>query len=100
MPGFPNEYNKVELPLIHQLQQMGWTWLNNANADTTVPYLTEPESFRQVLLLDRLRDDLKRLNPDENGQPWLDERRISQAISELDRPGTPNLFEDNANLFL
>jgi type I restriction enzyme R subunit len=46
------DYTLVELPFIEQLQQMGWDYLEG---DTGVPYLTERENFRQVLLTDRLR---------------------------------------------
>ena len=99
MTQLPNEYRKVEIPFIQQLQAMGWTWLNNKDGDTAVPYLTERENFRQVLLFDRLRDALKRINRDENDQPWLDDRRISIAVSELDRPGAVNLLEANEHVY-
>ncbi|MCB8978615.1 MAG: type I restriction endonuclease subunit R [Ardenticatenaceae bacterium] len=99
MSVLPNEYRKVELPFIQQLQAMGWTWLNDADGDTSIPYLTERDSFRQVLLFDRLRDALKRINPNEDGQPWLDDRRLSIAISELDRPGALNLLEKNEKVY-
>lgn len=78
---------------------MGWTWLNDADGDTYVPALTERDSFRQVLLVDRLRAALRRINTDEVGRPWLDDQRITQAVSELDRPGTVNLFETNERVY-
>ncbi len=86
------EYRKVEHPFIRQLQALGWDYLKG---DTGVPYLTERESFRQVLLTDRLRDALRRINRDDAGQPWLDDARITQAVSRLDRLGTPHLMEAN-----
>jgi len=46
------EYTLVERPFIEQLQTLGWDYLEG---DTGVPYLTERESFRQVLLTGRLR---------------------------------------------
>jgi type I restriction enzyme R subunit len=46
------DYTLVELPFIEQLQAMGWDYLPG---DTGVPYLTERENFRQVLLTGRLR---------------------------------------------
>jgi hypothetical protein len=46
------ERAKVERPLIEQLQQLGWDYLEG---DTDVPYLTERENFGQVLLTGRLR---------------------------------------------
>lgn len=50
-----SEYTQVELPFIEQLHSMGWTYLED---DAGVSYLTEQESFRQVLLTGRLREAL------------------------------------------
>jgi type I restriction enzyme R subunit len=87
-----DEYTDVELPFIQQLQAMGWDYLEG---DTGVPYLTERENFRQVLLTDRLREAVARINLDEEGQPWLDETRVTQVVSRLERLGVPKLMEAN-----
>lgn len=76
-----NEYTLVEQPLIDQLTHMGWQHLLG---DTDVPYLTERQSFREMLLTGRLRAALRRINLDASGQPWLDDTRINQAVSTLD----------------
>ena len=86
------EYTQVECPFIEQLQQLGWDYLEG---DTGVPYLTERETFRQVLLTGRLREALTRINLDENGEPWLDEVRINQAVVRLERLGKPKLIGAN-----
>jgi len=86
------EYDLVERPFIEQLRQMGWDYLPG---DKDVPYLTERENFRQVLLVGRLREALARINLDESGKPWLDEPRIAQAVGRLERLGKPNLMEAN-----
>jgi type I restriction enzyme R subunit len=91
-PSSTPEYVKVELPFIEQLQALGWDYLPG---DVAVPYLTERETFRQVLLRDRLRDALRRINLDEADQPWLDEARVTQAVSALERLGYPSLLENN-----
>ena len=87
-----NEEQQVELPLIGQLEGMGWQHLPG---DIDVPYLTERESFREVLLRDRLRAALKRINLDDDGQPWLDDSRANQALGMLERLGAPRLMEAN-----
>jgi type I restriction enzyme R subunit len=86
------EYSKTERPFIKHLQALGWDYLPG---DTGVPYLTERESFRHVLLLDRLREALSRINLDEAGNPWLDDARITQAVGQLQRPGKPKLMAAN-----
>ena len=60
-----NELTTVELPLIQQLQGIGWDY---KEGDRDVPYLTERETFRQVLLTDRLSRAIHRINLDEDGQ--------------------------------
>ena len=87
-----NEEQQVERPLIEQLKGMGWQHLPG---DIDVPYLTERERFREVLLRDRLRAALKRINLDEEGQPWLDDSRANQALGALERLGAPKLMEAN-----
>ena len=60
-----------------------------------MPYLTERESFREVLLLNRLRDAIRRINVDGDGEPWLDDAKISQAVSALERLGEHKVMEAN-----
>lgn len=92
MTSLPNEYTQVELPFVEQLKAMGWEHLAG---DVDVPYLTERNSFRDVLLVGRLRDAVRRINLDGDGQPWLDEGRITQAVGALERLGAHKLMEAN-----
>ncbi len=92
MPQLPNEYTEVEQPLIAQLEGLGWQHLPG---DVDVPYLTEREGFRQVLLLGRLREAIRRINVDDAGQPWLDGPRLNQAVGALERLGSIKLMEAN-----
>lgn len=70
---------------------MGWQWLEG---DTDVPEFTERESFREVLLKERLAAALRRLNR-RDGQPWLDEARIARAIRDLEQAPGHRLMEIN-----
>jgi len=91
MTTAPNEYIRVELPLIQQLKGMGWSHIEG---DIDVPYLTERQSFRETLLAERLKQAIHRLNRDDDDQPWL-EGRINRAIGDLERLGTAKLMEAN-----
>ena len=70
-----SEYHRMELPIIEQLRSLGWDTLEG---DTGVPHLTERRTFRQVLLIERPRHAVRRINLDEAGHPWLDDARITQ----------------------
>jgi hypothetical protein len=91
MPDLPDERTKVELPLIAQFRGMGW---RHIESDTEVPAFTERESFRDVLLVRRLRAALRRINR-EDGRPWLDDSRIAEALGALERLGASRLMEAN-----
>lgn len=86
------EFERVEQPFIDQLVAMGWKF-TTGNLDNSS--VTGRENFRQVLLLEDLRKALVRINLDEKGDPWLDDARVSQAVSALQRPGVQKLMEAN-----
>jgi len=90
--SIPDEYTKVERPLIEQLKSLGW---QHIEGDIDVPYLTERDSFREVLVAGRLREAVRRINIDENGDEWLDDSRISHAVGALERLGAVKLVEAN-----
>jgi len=96
MTQSPDEKTYVEIPFIEQLKGMGW---DHIEGDIDVPYLTERDSFRDVLLTDRLRTAVKRINFDDNGNLWLNDDRVSQVVSALERISAPKLMEANKKAF-
>lgn len=95
MVGRGVEYERVELPLIRQLVGLAWEHVEGSTQD---PALTGRESFREVILAGRLRDGLRRINRGPDGNPWLDDSRLSQAASVLLRPRATRLIEVNQEL--
>ncbi len=81
-----DERAKVELPFLAQLEGMGW---EHIEGDRQVADFTFRSSFRQVLLLPRLRRLIRSINVDESGEPWLDDARIDAAVNTLERLGGP-----------
>ncbi|MFH1514561.1 MAG: hypothetical protein ABIG42_03790 [bacterium] len=71
---------------------MDWEFIQG---DEFVEYVTERENFRQVLLQERLRKAIHRINVDEEGNPWLVESRINDTVNQLERLGTHNLMKSN-----
>lgn len=94
MSGGP-EYTEVELPLINQLYAQGWMHIEGSKSD---PSVTGRDNFREPLLEDRLRAKLREINLDPDGQPWLDDARISEAISSLTRTDRGSLIEINQRM--
>lgn len=99
MAGSGPEYTFTELPTLEQLQKMkdlpgGLGW-EHIEADPLATNPIERTDYHEVLLLNRLRCTLRAINLDATGQPWLDDRRITQAISYLERLGPGKLMEKN-----
>lgn len=85
------EYEIVEKPFCQQLAAMGWEWIEG---DPDLPESTERTTSRDVLLRGRLATKLREINL-RNGQPWLDDARIEEAIRSLERAAGHRLMEVN-----
>ncbi len=96
MAQSPDEKTYVEIPFIEQLKGMGW---DHIEGDIDVPYLAERDSFRDVLLTARLRKAIKRINLDDEGKSWLDDDRINEVVSRLQRISAPKLLEANKEVY-
>ena len=96
MAQTPDEKTYVEIPFIEQLKGMDW---DHIEGDIDVPYLTERESFRDVLLTKRLRRAIKKINLDDEGKPWLDDDRINEVASRLERISASKLMEANKEAY-
>src|SRR6266516_1790720 len=83
------EEQGVELPLLAQLCAMGWLEVA-ADADGRT-------SLRETVLSDRLRAAMRRINL-RDGQPWLDDTRLAQALGPLLRPQASSLIDVNREL--
>jgi type I restriction enzyme R subunit len=87
------EYALVERPLIEQLKSIGWQHLAGAEHGAVVPMfpgMSARRSFDEVVLDDKLRDAIKRINGS-----WLDDLKISQAFNALTRVPAASLLEAN-----
>lgn len=89
------EYIHVEKPTIDQLVNTGWQYIAG---DWDKPEITERENFKQVLLSDRLKAAVKRINLGDRGNPWLDDTQVNAAVSQLERLGTSRLMEANQDV--
>jgi type I restriction enzyme R subunit len=86
------EYIYVEKPTIDQLISMGWQHIEGSWDN---PQVTDRENFKQVLISHSLKTAIKRINLDDNGNPWLDDTQVNAAVSQLERLGAQRLMEAN-----
>lgn len=81
----------VEKPFVEQLLAMGW---RHVEGDLDTPARTGRSSFAEVVQEGALRRQLRALNL-HDGQPWLDEERLSQAVGAISRIADHRLMEAN-----
>ena len=87
-----DEYTIVEAPAIEQLKKLGYIHIQG---DALSPDITNPErsSWRDVVLVNRLRSSLKRINP------WLSEDNLNKAVHDLTFINQASLIESNKWLY-
>ena len=85
------EYTDVEKPFIDQLVWQGWEYLAGSVDD---PAVTHRESFAQVIMEPLLRERLRRLSL-RDGEPWVDETRLDQAVAAITRLPASKPLEAN-----
>ncbi len=90
------ELDDVERPFVTQLQALGWHYLDGSTAGgLDTPAATGRTGFAEVIQEGVLRERLSALNPGPNGQAWLDDARLSEAVAAITRLGTHKLMEAN-----
>ncbi|MCL1077277.1 type I restriction endonuclease subunit R [Parashewanella spongiae] len=91
-----DELNKVELPAIEQLQQLGWNYIHGAdltpdalNADG----LSARAYMRDVVLIEQLNAAIKRINP------WISDENLNKVSREITHPNFAGLMEYNHAIY-
>ena len=85
-----NEYTDVELPAIELLQSLGYTYIDGHELDEKS---AERSSLREVILEQRLRTSLKRINP------WISEDNLNKVVREITIINKASLLEANQHFY-
>ncbi|HHF0071588.1 TPA: type I restriction endonuclease subunit R [Pseudomonas aeruginosa] len=85
------ELEDVEKPFVAQLQGLNWQHTEGSLDD---PAITGRSSFSEVIQRAALAERLRAINL-RDGQPWLDEQRIAEALAAITRVGAGKLMEAN-----
>ena len=77
-----DEYDKVELPALEQLQSLGWNYIHGSQLSPEES--TERSYYRDVALEDRLSNSILRINP------WINDAMhpTNATIAHSSRPVT------------
>ena len=82
-----DEFDKVELPALEQLQSLGWSYVEGAKLSPEES--DERSSFKDVVLEKQLTTSIKRINP------WINNKNLSKVVRDLTKTQYPNLIEAN-----
>ncbi|VVM57894.1 hypothetical protein PS645_01099 [Pseudomonas fluorescens] len=85
------ELEDVEKPFVAQLQGQGW---RHVEGSLDTPSVSGRSSFAEVIQDAMLRERLRAINL-RDGQPWLDDQRIAEALAAITRLGAGKLMEAN-----
>ena len=86
-----DEFDKVELPAIEQLQSIGWEYVKGD--DLSPDNSSERSSFKEVVLEQRLSNNIKRINP------WISEQNLQKVAKDLTKTQYTNLIEANQSIW-
>ncbi|MDB4230041.1 type I restriction endonuclease subunit R [Paracoccaceae bacterium] len=86
-----DEFDKVELPAIEQLQSLGWDYIKGE--DLSPDNSSERSSFKEVVLEKRLLDSIKRINP------WISDQNLHKVVKDLTKTQYSNLIEANQSIW-
>ncbi|MDC3394406.1 type I restriction endonuclease subunit R [Planktomarina temperata] len=82
-----DEFDKVELPAIEQLQSLGWTYVKGE--DLSPDKSSERTSLKEVVLENRLSAKIKHINP------WISDQNLHKVVKDLTKTQYTNLIEAN-----
>ena len=85
-----NEVEKVELPAIEQLKQLGWTYIHGADL---TPEAGARAYLRDVVLAEQLNSAIKRINP------WVSDENLKKVSRNITHPIFAGLMEYNHAIY-
>lgn len=85
-----DEYDKVELPAIEQLQQLGWKYEHGSKLGVDND---ERAFLRDVILTKRLEASIQRINP------WISAENLRKVMRDLTHPNFAGLMEYNHAIY-
>ena len=86
-----NEYTDVEQPAIELLQELGYTYVDGKTLSPDAS--DERSSWRDVILEQRLRASLMKINP------WLSDENLNKVVREVTHINKASLLEANQHFY-
>lgn len=90
-----SEYSEVEQPFLRQLEEQGWTVIDQGTGVPQDPTPSLRNNFRQWLLPEVFNAAVRDLNRTEDGRAWLTDNQLDELQQQLLRQPNRTLLEAN-----
>lgn len=90
-----SEYSEVEQPFLRQLEEQGWTVIDQGAGVPQDPALSLRSNFRQWLLPEVFAESVRHINLSDDGRPWLSDAQLDDLQQQLLRQPNRTLLEAN-----
>ena len=91
-----SEYLHVEKPFLTQLDELGWTVVDQgAGVIPSEPAVSLRTSFREWLLPEVFRASVRAINTTDDGKAWLTDRQLDELRDQILRQPNRTLLEAN-----
>ncbi len=86
-----DEYHLVEQKALHDFEKLGWT-VHDTTKDYNRSNYDKRENLKTLLLEDRLREAIKRINP------WINENNLNKAVNQIKHIRAINHMQANKQI--
>ena len=91
-----SEYTNVEKPFLDQLNQLGWTVIDQGvGVIPSDPGASLRTNFREWLLPEVFREAVRSINKTDSGEEWLTDRQLDELRDQILRQPNRTLLEAN-----
>jgi type I restriction enzyme R subunit len=90
-----SEYAHVEKPFLTQLNQLGWSVINQGIGVPSDPAKSLRAGFREWLLPEVFREAVRSINRTDTGETWLTDRQLDELRDQISRQPNRTLLEAN-----
>ncbi len=79
-----SEYFNVEKPFLKKLEQLGWEpVVDQGEGVPQDAYPSFRKNFKEVVLEDKFKEAVKKINLTEDGKEWLTPKQLNYLFNEI-----------------
>jgi type I restriction enzyme R subunit len=92
------EYINVEKPFLEKLRLLGWQVIDQGIGIPQEPAKSLRKNFKQVVLPEKFKKAIKRINTTPDGREWLTDKQLDEILFEIQNFPGKSLHEANKEI--